>query len=169
MKKLLVSAALVAAVSLPGTAEAQVEISPHAAFANDVDFGVGAIVGFPLASLHEAIEGAASFTLYFPGDNLGYWEVNALLRYVIALANPDILPYVTAGFGIGNYSVDIDIPDIPGFGGFGFSGTEVGLKVGGGAKFNPGSSLQPFGEVLLGLGNIPDFTVRGGVSFKVGG
>lgn len=166
MKKLLVVAAVAAAIALPGSARAQVSISPHAAFANDVDFGIGAIVGFPLESLHEAIEGAGSFTIFFPGDGLGYWEINALLNYMIELANPDVLPYVSAGLGIGNYS--IDVPDIPGFGGFGFSGTEIGLKVGGGAKFNPDNSVSPFAEVHLGLGNIPDFAVRGGVSFKVG-
>ena len=167
MKKLLCGLALVGMLALPAKTEAQVDISPVAGFGNDeVNFGIGAIVGFPLESLHEAIEGAASFMLFFPTDPLGYWEIDALLRYNIELANPDVLPYVTAGLGIGNYSIDVDVP---GFGGFGFSGTEMGLRVGGGAKFNPDAGITPFGEVLLGLGNLPDFLLRGGVSISVGG
>lgn len=175
MKKLFCGLALIAMITVPSTAAAQVHIGPLAAFAEDVDLGIGGIVSFPLESLHEAIEGAASFTLYFPGDDfvggvggvdVGYWEIDALLRYLIEIDNPDILPFVTAGIAIGNFSVDIEGFDIP-IGGFG--GTEFGFKVGGGAKFNAESALSPFAEIHLGLGDIPSFEIRGGISFSVGG
>ncbi len=165
MKKLLVGAALVGMLALPNVVEAQLEISPHAGIASDVDFGVGAAIGFPLESLHEQIEGSASFSLFFP-DGFDYWEINALLRYLIELDNPDVLPYVTAGLGYGNFSFDLGDIVIPGFDA---SASEIALRVGGGAKFNAGEAIVPFGEVLFSLGDLPDFVLRGGVSLKLGG
>ena len=165
MKKLLVGAALLGMLALPNVVEAQVEISPHAGIASDVDFGVGGGVSFPLTSLHEMVEGSASFSLFFP-DGFDYWEINALLRYLIELSNPDILPYVTAGIGYGNFSFDLGGITIPGFDA---SASELALRVGGGAKFNAGEAIVPFGEVLFSLGDLPDFVLRGGVSFTVGG
>ena len=168
MKKLLCSAALVGLLAVPSFVSAQVEISPQLSIAQDVDFGVGGSVAFPLEALNDMVEGVVGFDLFFPGDNLGYWEIDALLRYMVELANPDVLPFVSAGLGIGNYSVDLPpgVPDL----GFGLgSSTQIGLKVGGGAKFNPGNSVSPWADLHLGIGDIPSFTLRVGAGFTVGG
>lgn len=177
MNKLLCSVALVGLLSVPVAAAAQVHISPHAAFAEDVDLGIGAAVAFPIEAIHENVEGMASFTLHFPGEDsgfggggfgsvdVGYWEVNALLRYLIPVEGSTVVPYVAAGLGLGNFSVDVE-----GFGGIDIpgAGTQIGLKAGGGARF-PTGSLNPFAELYLGLGDIPTFELRGGVAFAVGG
>lgn len=163
MKKLLSSCAvLIALLALPSTATAQLHVSPHAAFASDVDFGVGATLGIPVGP----VELAGSFTFFFPSD-FDYWEINAMVLYPFQLSDSPVVPYAMAGLAIGHWSFDVDIPDIPGFD-FGFDGSHTGLRVGGGARIGTGDSIAPFAEMLLGLGDLPDFMLRGGVSIPLG-
>ncbi|MGI9629000.1 MAG: outer membrane protein [Longimicrobiales bacterium] len=166
MKKLLCSVALVGVLAVPSFLGAQVTVSPQISFADDVDLGLGGSVAFPLEQLHEAMEGFASFDLFFPGDNLGYWEIDAILRYLIEIDNPDVLPFVSGGLAIGSFSIDLPagVPDL----GFG-SSTEFGLKLGGGAKFKAEDALSPWADLHFGLGDIPGFTFRVGIGFTVGG
>ena len=159
MKKLLCSVALVGMLVMPGAVHAQVEIGPHVVLADDVDFGVGGMIAFPLESLHESLEGMASFDLYFP-DGVDYWEIGGVIRYLIGIDNPDVVPFVAAGIGIGNISNSV----VSGVG-----DTRVGLKVGGGVKFAQSSALSPWGDILLGVGDLPSFALRVGAAFRVGG
>lgn len=166
MKKLLCSVAVVGVLAVPGFLGAQVTVSPQISFADDVDLAVGGSIAFPLEQLNEAIEGFASFDLYFPGNDLSYWEIDALLRYIVELDNPDVLPFVSGGIAIGSFSIDLPpgVPDL----GFA-SSTEFGLKVGGGAKFKPDDALSPWADLHFGLGDIPSFALRVGIGFTVGG
>ena len=145
------------------TVEAQVEIGAQGALASDVDFGIGGIVVFPLESVHEALEIAANFDFFFP-DGFDYWEIGGLLRYVFPLEDVTVEPFVAAGLGIGRFSSGGTIfgEDIS------YDNTEVGLKVGGGAKI-PSDTVTPFAEILLGIGDIVDFVLHVGVTFTVGG
>ena len=144
--------------------QAQVEIGPSVVLAEDVDFGVGAIVVFSLESVHESLEGSASFDFYFP-DLIDYFQIDGVVRYLIPISNESILPFVAGGLGIGRFSFDADgiLGDD-----FSASTTEVGLLVGGGLKFEA-ESVNPFVQLLLGIGDIPSFGLKGGITFPVGG
>ena len=165
MRKLVAGAVALALVALTAPdARAQVYLGPQVSVAEDVDVGVGVNVGVPLASLHENLEFSGNFTLYFP-DVIDYWEVDGNVRYLFALeGNSAMVPFVMAGLAIGNSSWDGD--DIPGVADD--SNTELGLRVGGGAKF-PMDRLTPFVDLGLTIGDLPDFILRGGFTFPLGG
>ncbi len=78
----------------------------------------------------------------------------------------NVVPFVSAGLAIGRWSFDFD-DILPGFG-LDASSTEPGLKIGGGLKF-PGDTATPFVDIMLGLGDIPSYTIRGGITVSVGG
>lgn len=139
--------------------QAQVSIAPEFAYGDDVDFGVGASVAFPLSAVHENLELAGRFNLFFP-DGFDYWEINGDARFHFPLPDNDqLLPYALGGIAFGNFSFDNAFGDA--------STTEAGLRLGGGVKF-PMASLTPFAELALGLGDVPDFALRGGVSLMLG-
>jgi hypothetical protein len=107
--------------------------------------------------------------IYFP-DGFDYLEFGGTAYYLFTLPdNPCIVPKVGAGLSFGRFSFDDALGDIgiPGFE-IDASATEVGLHLLGGIDF-PMNSLRPYVEGGVGLGNIPDFFIRGGVGFTVGG
>ncbi len=165
MKKLCTG--LFALALLLGTAdpsEAQISLGPEISIADDVDFGIGAVLEAALSSLDPNLEMAARFTLYFP-DRIDYWELDGDLRYLFPLDDQnEIIPFVLAGIAIGHASFDYDGPgaDIVDDG-----NTEVGIRLGGGLKI-PMDRITPFVELGLGVGDIPDFTLRGGLTFPLG-
>ena len=163
MKKLLCSVAVVGLLLVPLSVSGQVTISPEVVLADNVDFGIGGTISFPLEDLNENIEGFAGFDLFFP-DAVDYWQITGGLRYLIEIDNPDVLPFLGAGLGIGNFSFDVPEGSI-----LDGSSTEIGLLLGGGAKFNTSSSVQPWAEFLIGVGDLPDFAIRVGAGFELGG
>lgn len=62
--------------------------------------GVGATLGFPVGRL----EGAGSFTYFFPSD-FDYWKIDVMALYPLPLDDSPIVPYVAAGLAIGSFSV----------------------------------------------------------------
>jgi len=163
MKKLC--AGLFALALLFGTADlahGQVSLGPEISIADNVDFGIGAVLEAALGSLDPNLEMAARFTLYFP-DGIDYWELNGDLRYLFPLTDQNqIIPYVLGGIAIGHASYDGDRPGLEVNGG----NTEVGVRLGGGLKF-PMDRITPFAELGLGVGDIPDFSLRGGLTFPM--
>lgn len=144
-------------------ARGQVALGPEVSVAEDVDVGIGAIVEAPLTSLHQNLEFAGRFTFYFP-DGGDYWEMDGDVRYLFPLeGGNDLVPFALAGLAIGHFSWDYDGP------GEGASGssTEVGLRIGGGLKV-PMGAFTPFAELGLGIGDIPDFSLRLGGTFPLG-
>lgn len=161
----LFAGSLLLALFLIGTpdAQGQLRIGPEFSVAEDVDVGIGALVEGPLASLNENLEFAGRFTLYFP-DFGNYWEIDGDVRYVFPLSGEnDLLPYALAGLAIAHYSWD---QGSAGDGG-GYSDTEIGLRIGGGLKVPFGRTV-PFAELGLGIGDIPDFSLRLGATFPLG-
>lgn len=165
MKRLpVVLLAMVFALGLAGPVQAQVSVAPEVAFGEDVDLGIGAHVAAPLTAVDENLELAARFNLFFP-DGFDYWEINGDARYLFPLPDNDqVVPYALGGLAFGNYSFDfeselVDVDD---------STTEFGLRLGGGVKF-PMDRFHPFAELGAGIGDVPDFVLRGGVSFPLGG
>ncbi|MGW8266331.1 MAG: outer membrane protein [Longimicrobiales bacterium] len=144
-------------------AQGQVAIGPELSVAEHVDVGIGAIIEAPLASVHENLEFAGRFTIYFP-DFGNYWEIDGDVRYVFPLdGENNLLPYVLAGLAIGHFSWDYDFPGGDGS----VSDTEIGLRIGGGLKVPFGRAI-PFAELGLGIGDIPDFSLRLGATFPLG-
>jgi hypothetical protein len=141
--------------------QAQVRLAPEVIVSDDQDFGIGAHAFFPVHSVSPNLEVGTFFDLYFP-KNRSYFELGATLYYLFALPdNANIVPKAGAGFTLGFLNVDDDPND-------NLSSTHVGLHLVGGLDF-PMDKMQPFIEVGAGLGEIPDFFVRGGIGFTVGG
>lgn len=164
MKKHFAGAMVLSLLALTAPrAQAQVELGPQLSIAEDVDFGLGVNVGVPLSSLNENLEFSGNFTLYFP-DNIDYWEIDGNVRYLFPLAgNSSMVPFVMGGLAIGRSSWDGD--DFPGLGDD--SETELALRLGGGAKF-PVGRVTPFVDLGLTIGDLPDFVLRGGLTFPLG-
>lgn len=157
----LATAAGLTMAALPTATRAQVRLGPEIVVADNVDFGIGGHAFFPLRSV--PMEIGAFFDLYFP-DRSDYFEIGGTWYYLFNLPeNPNVVPKVGGGVTLGNFSRDSDSP-----GGDDSSNTEVGIHILGGLEF-PMRTLQPFVEVGFGIGDIPDFLVRGGLAFAVGG
>ena len=143
--------------------QGQIALGPEISVAEDVDLGIGAVIEAPLTTIYEQLEFAGRFTLYFP-DGGDYWELNGDVRYLFPLEGENaLLPYALAGIALGHSSWDYEGP---GEGGSG-SDTEIALRIGGGFKV-PMDRMTPFAELGLGIGDLPDFTLRGGLTFPVG-
>jgi len=143
--------------------QAQVELGPQVSVAEDVDVGIGANINIPLRSIHPNLEFSGNFTFYFP-DKFDYWELDADVRYLFPLSgNTSLLPYAMAGLAIGDFSVDVE-EDI---GPPRYDDSELGLRIGGGFKV-PMETVTPFVDLALMVGDLPDFTLRGGFSFPIG-
>lgn len=161
----LTAGSLLLALLLIGAPEAQgqIAIGPELSVAESVDVGIGAIVEAPLTSIHERLEFAGRFTFYFP-DGWDYWEIDGDVRYLFPLeGGDDLIPFALAGLAIGHSSRDYETPGD----GAGGSNTEVGLRVGGGLKI-PMRRFTPFAELGLGVGDLPDFSLRLGGTFPIG-
>jgi hypothetical protein len=156
---LVLAAGLVFATS--DAAHAQVRLAPEVSLADDVDFGVGGRAFFPIPSLHRNMEIAGFFTVYFPGSNQSYWELGGTWYYLFRLPdNASLIPKIGAGMTAGWFSSDPP-------GGSSSSRNDVGLHLVGGLEF-PQGRFQPYVEGGVGIGDIPDFFLRGGVSFALG-
>jgi hypothetical protein len=83
-------------------------------------------------------------------------SVDALLAFPLANL-PTVEPYALAGLGIFHTSVDV--------GGFEGSSTDVGLNLGGGAKFLPTGAIQPFAELRISIQSGSFVQIAGGVLF----
>lgn len=163
MRKLFAGTMLFALLALSAPdARAQVDLGPQVSVAENVDVGIGLNVGLPLSTLNENLEFSGNFTFYFP-DGIDYWEIDGNIRYLFPLeGNSSLVPFVMAGLGIGHYSWGDDVPDR-----VDNSNTELGLRLGGGAKF-PMERMTPFVDLGLAIGDLPDFTLRGGFTFPLG-
>ena len=146
----------------------QIAVGPEISLAEDVDLGIGVVMEGPLTSVYEQLEFGGRFTLYFP-DGGDYWELDGDVRYLFPLEGENaLLPYVLAGIAIGHWSWDYEGPgDEAPVGRRSGSDTEVALRIGGGFKV-PMARMTPFAELGLGVGDLPDFTLRGGLTFPVG-
>lgn len=90
------------------------------------------------------------------GDNVTVIAMNADLHYHFTLEGTAWRPY--AGGGIGLNFIDVD---------GGGSDTEVGLNLIGGAGVPTQSGNRFFGELRLGLGDIPEIKLLAGWNFKI--
>jgi hypothetical protein len=162
MKKLLCTVALVGMLGAPAIVSAQATVGPLAAFHDDFDFGIGGFASIPVPSLDPNLSIVPSFVYFFPGDPLGFFEINGDVMYQFEVSDETpVLPFAFAGLNVARYSVDID--------GLGSgSNTEIGLNLGGGIKFRA-ESLEPFAGAKFEIQDGSGFVIFGGVGFQVGG
>jgi hypothetical protein len=138
MRRILLSACLLAMAVYPGDAQAQLGLGVQGSWAQDADFGIGAIAAVQLPVDQFPMAFAATFDWFFPKaeDIDDYWEINANL-----LATP-ALEVITGYFGVGLNLAHMSGPDP--FGGR-ISETNVGINILGGVMYDA-AILMPFAE-----------------------
>ena len=127
----------------------------------EIFLGADARIGIP--ALPVVIN--PTFDYYFT-DGIDFYQfsANALLD-IAGGAMPNISPYVGAGLGISNISVDVDTP----FGSFGGDTSDIGINLIGGASIAAGG-FKPFAQVQVTLlGDLDLVTVAVGTLFSLGG
>ena len=163
MRKQFSAAVLVACLGLAGTSLAaqSVRFAPQVDFAtNNLNFGVGGRLDLGLAKTFGApIDGVGSFDYFFGTGGVHIWEINGDIFYNFTIPKSNIAPYAGGGLNFAHYSVNCG--GIPGC-----SATEVGLNLGGGAKFKlPHSTMTPFAEARIELRTGSAFVLTGGLYF----
>jgi hypothetical protein len=155
---LLVLGLLCAASAHAGTAVVG-GLGPRVGFSTDPDqivFGGQLIIGEIAPSLTFDPDVEFGF-----GDDVTVVALNLDLHYHFAIQGSSWRPYVGAGAGINFIEVDVPPPfeDV--------SDTEVGgnLIIGAGVPTTAGNRF--FGEMKLGLGDIPDLKLLVGWNFKI--
>lgn len=146
----------------PAAAAAQTSIGGQVSWADDADIGVGVRAMLPLPALHPQLAFVPSFDVFFPGNDLSYWELNGNLHYTFVTENANLSPYVGAGLNVARFSASAS----PGLSRV--SNTEVGVNVLGGLRF-PMGTFSPFVEARVELGGGEQFVLSGGLLFRVGG
>ncbi|HEY3216953.1 MAG TPA: hypothetical protein VGK93_10720 [Candidatus Eisenbacteria bacterium] len=162
-KRLGLSALLV--LGLLGAALAHAEpavvggLGPRVGFSTDPDqivFGGQLIIGEIAPSLTFDPDVEFGF-----GDDVTVIALNLDLHYHFAIQGSSWRPYVGAGAGINFIEVDVPPPfeDV--------SDTEVGGNIILGAGVPTTAGNRFFGEMKLGLGDIPDLKLLVGWNFKI--
>ena len=116
---------------------------------------------------------APGFNYFFPRNivaDLDYkwFEFNANAHYYFDVSSESVEPYALGGLNFAFLTVDY-------YSGFFGSGdgveteteTYVGLNLGGGVNFNIDSSIQPFAELRLVLGEADQVVIGGGVRYTL--
>ena len=148
-------------------------------WAQGVSFEVGPRIGYDLGDIEELFLGVdgrvgvptlpvtinPTFDYYFAdGFDFFQFSVNALYD-ITSGAMPNMSPYVGAGLGISNISLDVDTP----FGSFSGDDSDIGINLIGGASVQSGG-FKPFAQVQITLlGDIDLITVSVGTLFSLGG
>lgn len=133
-------------------------LGPQAGFAtNDFDAFIGAQFAYPVANQFDIYP---SFDIFFPGNNVTAWALNADVRYwpKLNMANPGL--YVGAGLDYTHASVDLGAP----FGSV--SSSDVGLGLLGGWDFKT-STIRPFVQLRVVIGDADRLEFGGGINFKL--
>jgi hypothetical protein len=132
-------------------------------FETGIDLGiqVNAHVGLP--DVLPGLRVGGDVTYFFPTDNFSILSFNPHAQYHF-LAQDNLSAYGLAGLSIGRWSIDIDVPGLPGFA---TSGTETGLLLGGGVNFGLGFGLG-FGELRLVTGDLDRVEIAAGIRIPIG-
>ena len=145
---------VVALLPAPARAQDQLAVGPIASFHSHADLGVGAVVMFSLESLHESLGFMGDFTIFLPGDDFSYFEINPGVIFEFPLEDSAILPFAMGGLNIARSSVDDA------------SSTDIGLNAGGGIKF--GSSHNLIAGARLELAGGEGLVIFGAYPFPIG-
>ncbi|OGU07503.1 MAG: hypothetical protein A2W29_03145 [Gemmatimonadetes bacterium RBG_16_66_8] len=131
-------------------------LGPQLGFATEsLDFFVGAQFAYPVAKSFDLYP---SFQIFFPGNNITVWSLNAEGRYWVKLNTPNPGLYVGGGLNYTHTSVSVV--------GFSASASDVGLGLLGGWDFKA-VSWRPFAQIHFVLGDANRVEFGGGVNFKL--
>lgn len=124
----------------------------------EIFLGADARIGIPALP----VKINPTFDYYFTdGFDFYQFSANALLD-ITGGAMPNISPYVGAGLGISNISVDVDTP----FGSISGDDSDIGINLIGGASISAGG-FNPFAQVQVTLlGDLDLITVAVGTLFS---
>jgi hypothetical protein len=143
LSKVLVSS--VALALSPDPAQAQVRVGAGVAFGTDDSLGL-ALQGNGYYGLDSALRGlrvGGAFSYYFADDPLTYWAIDLNAQYRFSKPGPFGV-YALAGFDIGHWSVDIDVPGPD-------SETDLGLNFGMGIEYAIVPDVELYGELTYVL------------------
>ncbi|MFQ5678923.1 MAG: outer membrane beta-barrel protein [Gemmatimonadota bacterium] len=118
--------------------EGQAAFGVQGSWGDDTDVGVGGRLFTNLEKLN--LDFVASFILFFPDDkgdvDRDAWELNGNLFYQVHLKDVrSVLPYLGGGLNVAHREIG-SLDD-----------TELGLNLGGGARFATSSNVTPFVEI----------------------
>jgi hypothetical protein len=162
MKSLSCLAALGLLVLTFGTARANpvtIAIGPRLSLntdGNDAALGAEARFGVLQLAPKLRLDIRPSFDWIFVGHGLTFWALSGDALFALDVGTPTVEPYGIVGIGIFHSSYDIP------FGGGG-SDTNVGLNLGGGARFLMTGKIQPFVEIRASIHNGSYVLLTGGV------
>jgi outer membrane immunogenic protein len=161
MKKLIFVSGLVmiiATFATPAMAQISNRVGPMLSFASgDVDeTGIGVVAEFGVA---QKLSIAPQFILYFPGNDLSFFELNLNGNYYFF--NQDVFEL----YGLGGLNFARASYDGPGGD---YSNTELGLNLGIGTNFQIGKSFVPFAELRFTIGDYDQLALGLGVKFNLG-
>ncbi len=159
MKKLLfvTSLVLVAACAMPVYAQISNRVGPMLSLASgDIDeTGIGIVAEFGVA---QKISIAPQFILYFPGNDISFFELNLNGNYYFF--NQDVFELYGLG-GLNFARVGYDGP------GNSYSNSELGINLGIGTNFQLGKKFVPFAEFRFTLGDYDQLALGLGVKFNL--
>ena len=131
-------------------------IGPQAGFAtNSLDFFVGGQFSLPVANQFDFYP---SVDIFFPGNSVTVWGINAEGRYWPKLNMVNSGLYVGGGLSITHTSVSVL--------GVSASSTDAGLGLLGGWDFKA-VSWRPFAQIHIVVGNADRVEFGGGINFKL--
>jgi opacity protein-like surface antigen len=162
---------LAVALPIPSNAqtssESEFKVGPRATLSlGDIsdayggDIAVGADVRYQFADL--PVQGNGAFDFYFADENITVFTIDVNAVYPLEVGET-LAPYVGAGLGYTNISVDVDTQ----FGSFSGDSSDTGLNLVGGTEFVTGGSLTPFVQAQLTVGDLDRFGLAGGVLFAL--
>ena len=141
---------------------AQTRVGAGLAYGTEIEnLGINANAQF---FINDNIAIAPGLVFFFPKDagfgiDINWFDFNANGHYYFKRGSVE--PYVLAGLNFARIKVES--------GSFDSSNTEIGLNIGGGANFDIGSSIMPFGELRIVVGDADQLVIAGGVRFPIGG
>lgn len=131
-------------------------LGPQLGFAtNSLDFFIGGQFSYPVAKQFDIYP---SFDIFFPGNSVTVWGINAEGRYWPKLNMPNPGLYVGGGLDITHASVTVL--------GVSASDTKAGLGLVGGWDFKA-VSWRPFAQIHIVIGDNDRVEFGGGVNFKL--
>ncbi len=134
----------------------QLLLGPQLGFATDnLDFFIGGQFSMPVANQFDFYP---SFDIFFPGNSVSVWGINAEGRYwpKLSMVNPGL--YVGGGLSITHSSVTVGTASA--------SNTDAGLGLLGGWDFKA-VSWRPFAQLHIVIGNAHRVEFGGGVNFRL--
>ena len=171
MKRMLFAAGLLGLAAVSGAQAQQAASADRTRFgaqvsfaSDDVDLGVGGHLDLPMNQLfqNQPVFAQISADIFFPGNDLTYFELNWNLLYKFRIPNSPLAPYAGAGVNFAYLKDGGVCTTTPGAD---CSSTDLGVNLAGGVQFPNAGRLLPFVQARFELKGGELFVLSGGVHF----